>query len=389
MAAGEAYTSTSLPAPGLPYPPGGGRVPPMKIHELFQAMAKHNASDLHLKVGEPPIFRISGELVRMKSTPLTAEDTDQLLRSMLSDKQKANLEARGYEDFSQAIEGVGRFRCNVFRSCGALSAAVRRVRPRIPTYEELSLPAAVGKCASYEQGLVLMGGITGSGKSTTIAAILNDINAHRRAHIITIEDPIEYQFVDDKSLINQREIGLDVVNFAEALRSAVREDPDVMLLGEMRDAETFETALTAAETGHLVFGTIHSSGAAQTIGRILDLFPVNKHEQIRTSLAFNLRCVMNQKLLASTDKAKPQIPAVEMMFITPIIKKLILEGEDAKVAEALAKDVENGCENYNKVLARLYREKKITMETALAIAPNPEELKMSMRGITISDGGIV
>ena len=352
-------------------------------------MAKHNASDLHLKVGEPPIFRINGELVRMKSPALTAEDTEGMLTPMMNERAKHELETRGYADFSQALEGAGRYRCNVFRSCGKLSAAVRRVKLEIPTYKQLHLPDQLAKCAAYEQGLVLIGGITGSGKSTTIASIVNDINAKRRAHIITIEDPVEFLFTDDKSLINQREIGIDVVNFTEALRSAVREDPDVMVLGEMRDAETFETALTAAETGHLVFGTIHSSGAAQTIGRILDLFPAQKHDHIRTALGFNLRCVINQKLLQGATKETPQIPAVEVMFITPVIKKMILEGEDMKVADALAKDTENGCQNFNRVLTQLYREHKITMETALNAAPNPEELRMAMRGISISDGGIV
>jgi twitching motility protein PilT len=361
----------------------------MKIHELFGTMAKYNASDLHIKVGEPPIFRVSGELVRMKSPPLTEDDSVALLMPMVNERSKGDLDHRGYCDFSYALEGTGRFRVNIFKQTGRLSAAIRRVKPRIPTYEELQLPDALQKCSSYEQGLILMGGITGSGKSTTIASILNDINTKRRAHIITIEDPIEYVFTDDKSLINQREIGIDVINFQEALRSAVREDPDVMLLGEMRDAETFETALTAAETGHLVFGTIHSSNCASTIGRILDLFPEGKHEQVRTSLGFNLRAVLNQKLLASTSKEKPMVPAVEIMYITPIIKKLILEGEDMKVAEALSKDNDSGSENYNRVLSRLYKEKKISMETALQSAPNPEELRMMMRGISISDGGIV
>jgi twitching motility protein PilT len=308
---------------------------------------------------------------------------------MANERSRADLAHRGYCDFSYFLEGIGRFRINIFRQTGRLSAAVRRVKPRIPTYDELQLPAQVAKCASYEQGLILIGGITGSGKSTTIASILNDINSKRRCHIITIEDPIEYVFTDDKALINQREIGLDVLNFQEALRSSVREDPDVMLLGEMRDAETFETALTAAETGHLVFGTIHSSSAAQTIGRILDLFPQTKHDQIRTSLGFNLRCIINQKLLASLDPQRPQVPAVEVMFITPIIKKMIFEGEDAKVAEALNKDTDSGSESFNRALVRLYREKKLSMETALAAAPNPEELRMSMRGISLSDGGIV
>jgi twitching motility protein PilT len=361
----------------------------MRIHELFQAMSKYNASDLHLKLGEPPIFRVNGELVRIKSPPLQGDDVEAMVAPLMGERARSELESRGYADFSHALEGVGRYRCNVFRSCGKLSAAIRRVKLSIPSYQELHLPTQLATCATYEQGLVLIGGITGSGKSTTIACMLNDINAKRRAHIITIEDPIEFLFTDDKALINQREIGIDVVNFSEALRSAVREDPDVMLLGEMRDAETFETALTAAETGHLVFGTVHASGAAQTIGRILDLFPQSKHDQIRTALGFNLRCVINQKLLISTSEKTPQIPAVEVMFITPIIRKLILEGEDTKIAEALARDHENGCQNFNRVLAQLYREKKISMEVALNAAPNPEELRMSMRGITISDGGIV
>ncbi len=361
----------------------------MKIHELFAAMAKHNSSDLHIKVGEPPIFRISGELVRMKGPPLGDAEASNLLTPMLTDRTRADLERVGYADFSQSLEGVGRFRVNVYKQTGHLSAAIRRVKPRIPNYEELMLPPQIATAATFEQGLVLVGGITGSGKSTTIASVLNDINAKRRCHIITIEDPIEYVFTDDKALINQREIGLDVATFADALRSAVREDPDVMLLGEMRDAETFETALTAAETGHLVFGTIHSSGAAQTIGRILDLFPPAKHAQMRTSMAFNLRAVFNQKLLASTIKDHPMIPVVETMFMTPIIRKMILEAEDNKVADALGKDTDNGCETYNKALVRLYREKKLSMETALTASPNPEELRMSMRGITISDGGIL
>lgn len=361
----------------------------MKIIELFHLMAKHNASDLHLKAGEPPIFRVNGQLARMQNTTaLDAAGTEALLFPLMSEVQRETLAKRGYEDFAYAIADVGRFRCNIFRQLGQLSAAIRRVGLKIPTYEELRLPPAIARLAEYEQGLVLIGGVTGSGKSTTIASILNDINARRRCHILTIEDPVEYLFKDDKALVNQREMNIDVHDFKDALRSAVREDPDVMLLGEMRDAETFETALTAAETGHLVFGTVHASGAPQTIGRILDLYPEAKHEQIRTSLAFNLRCVLNQKLLKSADKTG-RVPAVETMFITPIIKKLILEREDVKIADALSRDVESGSENFNKVLIRLYREKKITMETALKAAPNPEELRMSMSGITISDGGIV
>lgn len=372
---------------------GGGRQHPdmaNKIDELLAAMGKHGAGDLHLKVGEPPIFRIHGDLVRLKSPPLTAEGTDALLLPLCNARSQHDLEQRGYADFAYALpDGSGRFRCNVFRSNSRLSAAIRRVKPKVPSYAELNLPPTITQLATYEQGLVLVGGITGAGKSTTLAAVLDDINHRRRCHILTIEDPIEYQFTDDKALINQREIGLDVVNFAEALRSAVREDPDVMLLGEMRDAETFETALTAAETGHLVFGTIHASNCPSTIGRILELFPPSKHTQIRSGLGFNLRAVVNQKLLTGAKAEFRQIPAMEMMFITPIIKKMIIEGEDHKVADALAKDIDSGSESYIKVMTRLYKTGMITMETALASVNNPEELRMSMRGISISDGGIV
>jgi twitching motility protein PilT len=355
----------------------------MNIDELLSAMAKHGASDLHIKSGEPPVFRIGGELMRAKAAVFTAEEARELLAELLDERLRQDLEKRGYADFSRQVEGVGRFRCNVYRQLGRLSAAVRRVKPIIPTYQQLGLPASISKCSDFESGLVLVGGATGSGKTTTIAAVLNDINHKRRCHILTIEDPVEYVFEDDKALVNQREVGVDVPNFEEGLRSAMREDPDVMLLGEMRDAETIETALTAAETGHLVFGTIHAPGCAQTIGRILEMFPSERHHQMRSSLAFNLRCIVNQKLLPGLEKGAI-VPAVEVMFITPIIKKHLLEGEDHKIAEALGKDTESGSENFNRVLARLYHEKKVSMDSALRAAPNPEELRMAMRGITFS-----
>lgn len=360
----------------------------MTINDLLSAMGKHNATDLHIRGGEPPVFRVAGDLVRLKSPPLDNAQVTELLTPLLDDRLQAEMKTRGYADFSHSIEGVGRFRCNIYKALGRLTAAIRRVKPKVPNYEELSLPPQIKKCALFEQGLVLVGGITGSGKSTSLAAVLDDINHTRRCHILTIEDPVEYVFSDDKAVINQREVYTDVATFDDALRSAVREDPDVMLLGEMRDADTFETALTAAETGHLVFGTIHSSGAAQTLGRIMDLFPTDKHPQIRTSLAFNLRCILNQKLLPGIEKGT-LYPVVEIMFISPLMKKLIQEGEFSKVAEALAKDRENGCETFAQALNRLYKDKKIAMDTALAAAPNPEELRMMMRGITISDGGIV
>ncbi len=360
----------------------------MNLDELLSGMAKVSASDLHLKAGQPPVMRVGGELKRLKAQPLNDQQVRDALSAVMTDKSRREMDEQGYADFSLGRDGIGRFRVNVFRQLGRWSVAIRRVRPNIPTITELGLPPQLGKLATFEAGLILVGGITGSGKSTTIASILNEINHTRPCHILTIEDPVEFVFTEDKAIINQREMGTDVQTFGDALRSAVREDPDVMLLGEMRDAETFETALTAAETGHLVFGTVHSSGAAQTIGRILDLFPTSKHSQVRTSLGFNLKAVINQKLLPSV-QGKAMVPACEVMFISPIIRKLILEKEDSKVAEALGRDVEAGSQNYNRVLALLYKEGKISMDVALSAAPNPEELRMTMRGISISDGGIV
>ncbi|TVR41199.1 MAG: PilT/PilU family type 4a pilus ATPase [Planctomycetota bacterium] len=360
----------------------------MEIHKLFEMMVKYNSSDLHLKAGQPPVFRVSGQLTRMQNTPpMNGEDTQRLLTPLLSEDHREILHERGNVDFAYSMAGIGRFRCNIFMQRGALSAAIRKVNLHIPRYDELNLPVSVARLAQFEQGLILIGGVTGSGKSTTLASILNDINANRRCHILTIEDPIEYLFHDDKAIINQREIGIDVMDFDDALRSAVRQDPDVMLVGEMRDAETFETALTAAETGHLVFGTIHSSGAPQTIGRLLDLFPESKHEQIRTSLAFNLRCIMNQKLLKGANKDVPRVPALEIMFTTPMVKKLIQDSEDNKLMDAIKGDKEHGCQTFNTALTDLYRRKLISKDTALRASPNAEELRMNMSGISTSDGG--
>jgi twitching motility protein PilT len=363
----------------------------MEIVKLFSMMVKHDASDLHVKVGQPPVFRVAGQLSRMQNVAsLQPDQTRSLLEPLLSEDQRLMLEQRGNVDFAWYQADVGRFRCNVYLQRGYLSAAIRKVNLEIPTYAKLHLPPQTKRCAEFEAGLVLIGGVTGSGKSTTLAAILNDINEHRRCHILTIEDPIEYLFEDKMGIVNQREIGIDVMDFKDALRAAVRQDPDVMLVGEMRDAETFETALTAAETGHLVFGTIHSSGSAQTIGRILDLFPEEKHDQIRTGLAFNLKAVLNQKLLRAKNKNTGRIPAVESMFNTPTVRKLILEGADNRLADAIKADTENGCESFNQVLARLVKEGLVAQDIALKAAPNPEELRMAMSGISITDaGGIV
>ncbi|MFW5829422.1 MAG: type IV pilus twitching motility protein PilT [Planctomycetota bacterium] len=362
----------------------------MEIHKLFRMMVKYDASDLHLKINQPPVFRVQGHLTRMQNTPpMVDRQVEALIGEVLSDKQVGILEERGYVDFSYYLEEVGRFRFNVFRQSGYLSAAIRRVQLVIPTMEELRLPQQIHQIAGFERGLVLVGGITGSGKSTTLASILDEINHKRRCHILTLEDPIEYLFQEDKAIINQREIGIDIDDFTEALRAAVRQDPDVILVGEMRDAETFETALRAAETGHLVLGTIHASSCAQTIGRVIDLFPTTKSDQIRTSMAFNLRGIINQTLLQDAQNPEKRLPAVESLFLTPVIRKLILDKEDTNVAEAMKQDKDYGCYTYNQVLQQLHKQGSITRATALKASPNPDELRIALQGIQIADGGII
>lgn len=360
----------------------------MDIKTLFSAMAQHDASDLHLKPGQPPVFRIGGRLRRSENGPLDATTIESLFAPLLTERLHGELSTRGYADFAIEPAGLGRFRCNYYRSAGSMSAAVRRVKPKVPTLEELHLPKSLMRITDWPDGLILVSGPTGCGKSSTIASLIDRINHQRAVHIITIEDPIEYQFIDDKALIHQRELGLDVTDFADALRSVVREDPDVLVLGELRDATTVELALHAAETGHLVFGTVHSSSAVQTINRILDLFPPNRHSQIRSNLVFNLRAVTNQHLLTASD-GSGRIPAMETLFMTPIMKKFLLDGDTNRMQEALQRDTESGAEDYKRVLMGLYNAKRVTAETIMSVAPNPEEIRMALRGINFTEGGLV
>lgn len=360
----------------------------MKIKDFFATMAKLDASDLHIKPGGPPMVRIAGELQRLDGASLDAHAIEVLMAPLLDERLRGELRAHGYADFAVEPHGLGRFRCNCFRSTGALAVSIRRVKPDIPTLDALHLPATIARIAEWKDGLVLVGGPTGCGKSTTIASLIDRINHSRAAHIITIEDPIEYLYTDDQAMIHQRELGIDVPDMGDALRSVVREDPDVVMLGELRDATTVELALNAAETGHLVFGTVHATSAVQTINRLLDLFPTHRHHQIRSNLAFNLRAITNQRLLASTGKA-PRIPAVETLFMTAVTRKYLLEGDINRLQEVLRKDADSGSEDYRRVLMRLLKDKLITPEVALAAAPNPEEIHMALRGIKQSDGGIV
>jgi len=295
-----------------------------EANKLFRMVMKLQASDLHLKVGQPPMVRLRGDIRRTEAKPVMQEDMERWFLPLLNPRQKKILEEEGGVDFSWVIgNDECRFRVSLFRQRGRLSLVSRRVNSTIPSFEKLGLPPTIEKLCNYPEGMVIFAGVTGSGKSTSIAAMLDYINAREPLHILTVEDPIEFVFTDKKSYINQREIGLDVIDWHKALKDAVREDPDVILVGELRDVDTFEAAIHAAETGHLVFGTIHAASAATTINRILDLFPPNKHTAVRQALANNLKAVVAQKLIKSIKPGSGRVPTNEIMIVNPTVRDLL------------------------------------------------------------------
>jgi twitching motility protein PilT len=321
---------------------------------------------------------------------------ERLMFPLLSPRQMKILEDTGGIDFAHIVTENNietRFRVNLFRQRGKLSLVARRVNTSIPNFEGLGLPPVMAEITQYDQGIILLAGVTGSGKSTTIASMLQYINERERMHIVTIEDPIEFTFTDDKSIINQREVGIDVSDWDTALKHAVRQDPDIILVGEMRDHHTFSAAMHAAETGHLVFGTIHASSAPSTIGRLLDLFPRDMHAALRQSLEFNLKAVIAQKLLPTTKelaaKGTSRVPTVEIMRTNPTIRKLIRTEEDTKLGDAIRIGKEEGMMDFTESLRRLVVEEKIERSTAFEVAPSVETLKMALKGITIAQPGIL
>ncbi len=367
-----------------------------EANKLFRMTMKHKGSDLHLKVGNAPAMRLSGVLRAMQLPPLTATDMERLMFPLLTAKQKVILEEEGGVDFAHIIfDGTSetRFRVNLFRQRGRLSLVARRVSTSIPNFEALGLPPVMAEISGYDQGIIILVGVTGSGKSTTIASMLQYINERERMHIVTIEDPIEFTYTDDKSIINQREVGIDVIDWDTALKHAVRQDPDIILVGEMRDRHTFSAAMHAAETGHLVFGTLHASSAPSAIGRILDLFPRDMHSALRQSMAFNLKAVVAQKLLVTTKemaaKGIGRIPTVEIMRTNPTVRKLILNEEDNKLGDAIRIGKEEGMQDFTESLRQLVVDEKIERATAFEVAPSVETLKMALKGITIAQPGIL
>jgi twitching motility protein PilT len=360
---------------------------PLEIDRLFEALVKLQGSDLHLKVGQPPFMRVKGALQPLKSQKLDDQQMERLCLPMLDDRQRKILEHDGGADFahSAVIDGVKwRFRVNLLYQQGSLGLVARRVNNTIPDFKGLFLPPAIERLCQLDQGLVLLAGVTGSGKSTTIGSMLNYINQNYRKHILTLEDPIEFVYTDDKCLINQREIGTDVRSFEIGMKHAVREDPDIIVVGEMRDVETFKTAIHAAETGHLVFGTIHASNAPSTITRILDLFPQEEHAAIRSAIAFNMKGIVAQKLLKSIKPGVSRVPVVELMFFDVLVRKYVLEGLDHQLADHIKKSFRDGMQDFTMSLKSLVDQGLIDRNAALEIAPNREALEMALKGIGVT-----
>jgi twitching motility protein PilT len=359
-----------------------------EVNKIFRLTLHLDASDLHLKVGQPPMMRIRGDIVRLEMKPLTQEDMERLLSPIMSPRQRQILDDEGGSDFSYVVgHDEIRFRVSLFRQRARWSLVSRRVNSNIPNFAKLGLPPIIEKLCKFSEGLVILAGVTGSGKSTTIASMLDYVNASEPLHILTVEDPIEFVFTDKMSYINQREIGLDSKDWHKALKDAVRQDPDVILVGELRDVETFEAAVHAAETGHLVFGTIHASSSSTTINRILDLFPPEKHGAIRQALANNLKAVVAQKLVKGLKK--PRVPTNEIMIVNPIVKKLIAGGEDSKISDAIRMCAQEGMQDFTESLCRLCNAGDIDRATALEYAPNPEQMKMALKGIKVAAPGIL
>lgn len=361
-----------------------------EVNKLFRMVMKHEGSDLHLKVGLPPMMRLKGDIRRMSAPPLTQEEMERLLLPTLNERQAKILKEEGGVDFSYVVGADEcRFRVSLFRQRGKLSLVARRVNASIPTMEKLGLPPSIEKLCHFDQGMIIFAGVTGSGKTTSIASMLDYINQREPVHILTLEDPIEFTYTDKKAVVNQREIGMDVIDWHKALKDAVRQDPDIILVGELRDKDTFEAGIHAAETGHLVFGTIHASTAASTLGRILDLFPADMHNAIRQALVFNLKAVVAQKLVPSIKPGVQRVPTNEIMIVNPTIRKLISEHKDEKLPDAIRIGFQEGMVDFTENLRQLVMRGDIDKSAALEVAPNPEALIMALKGISVSTPGIL
>ena len=354
----------------------------MNIRGVLEKMIAARASDLHLKAGTPPVVRVDGILYTLEDAPPSAQELRDVCAQLLNDEQRLYFSTHNEIDFAFGVSGLARFRANIFMQRGTPALALRHVPVEVPAIEDLMLPAAVRELAFSPRGLILVTGRTGSGKSTTLAAMIDYLNRKDYGHILTIEDPIEFVHESKRSLINQREVHRDTLGFSEALRSALRQDPDVVLVGEMRDYETIETALLAAETGHLVFSTLHTLDATETINRIISIFPPHHQKQIRIQLGQVLKAVVSMRLVPRADGIG-RVPAVEVMIITPYIRECIENKEKTKfIREQIALGTSQyGMQTFDQSLFQLYKSGLITLDEALRRASNPDEFKLKVQGV--------
>lgn len=353
----------------------------LPLPQLLKIMVDEGGTDLHITTNSPPVIRVHGELRRIEHPPLSPAETKQIIYSILNDTQKYKFEEQWELDFSFGIKGIARFRANVFMQRGAVAGAFRRIPYEIWSFEKLGLPPVVATMAHKPRGLVLVTGPTGSGKTTTLAALLDKINAERAVHMITIEDPIEYLHTHKKAMINQRELHADTKGFTAALRSALRQDPDVVLIGEMRDLETIQAAITIAETGHLTFGTLHTNSASQTVNRMIDVFPPHQQDQVRTQLSMNLEGIVTQALLPRAD-GRGRCVGVEVLVPSPAIRHLIRDNKIHQIYSSMQTGQEKyGMITFNQSLANLYFKRQISLDLAMSVSHNSEELnEMIKRG---------
>ncbi len=365
----------------------------MTLKQMLVEMLNRNSSDLHIRVGIRPHLRVNGKLEQIATEPVTIDLMEQIISQVLNDKQQERFYRKNEMDLALSVAKLGRFRINLFRQRGTAGIAIRAVNTNIPSFEELHLPEAVKKMAKERRGLMIITGTTGSGKSTTMAALIEHMNSNRTDNIITVEDPIEYIYRDKKSIIAQREVGGDTETFASALRHAFRQDPDVILIGEVRDLETMSIALTAADTGHLVITTLHTMNVVETITRIISFFPPHQHQQIRLLLAGTLKSIVCQRLLTRGDQPG-RVPAIEIMFNSGAVKECIIDPEKtAEIPELMEQGrVQYGMQSFDQSIMDLHKEGLITFEEAMHHATNPDDFDLRLRGITGSaerwqDGG--
>lgn len=357
--------------------------------QLLSAMKGHGASDLHLKAGSPPVFRVGGHLRSVNLPAMSGPQIAKCLEEIIPPQRRAFYEEHGDLDFSAKLPDGDRFRVNIFRAGDTMNAAIRRINPTIPSYQELYLPSIYRTLIDRSfEGIIIISGVTGSGKSTTLAAMIDQINTTRRENIVTIEDPIEFVFTPKKSIISQREIGIDIADYNEGLKYIVRQDPDVIFIGEMRDKFTMSAALQAAETGHLVFGTLHSADAAQAFSRILEFFPRVEHEFIRSSLSSTLQGICVQRLLPGTEEGS-RVPATEVLLNNSTCKELIRKSQDQELPSLIEASQKEGMHSFTTSLAELVRDEKVFMDVAVEYAPNREALASLIRGIKTSSQSMV